>query len=35
MPLSCPATTEADVDRLIATLDQALAELLAIPGARL
>ncbi|MDU9411443.1 aspartate aminotransferase family protein [Pseudomonas sp. zfem005] len=35
MTLCCPATTEADVDRLIATLDQALAELLAIPGARL
>ncbi|UXY52944.1 aspartate aminotransferase family protein [Pseudomonas tohonis] len=35
MTLCCPDTTEADVDRLITTLDQALAELLAIPGARL
>jgi glutamate-1-semialdehyde 2,1-aminomutase len=34
MTLCCPSTTEADVDRLIATLDQALGELLAIPGAR-
>jgi glutamate-1-semialdehyde 2,1-aminomutase len=35
MTLCCPATREADVDRLIATLDEALGELLAIPGARL
>src|SRR5690606_5959974 len=34
MTLCCPDTTIADVDRLIATLDQALEELLAIPGAR-
>ena len=34
MTLCCPSTTAADVDRLIATLDQALSELLAIPGAR-
>ena len=34
MTLCCPDTSEADVDRLIATLDQALTELLAIPGAR-
>ena len=34
MTLCCPSTTEADVDRLIATLDQALGGLLAIPGAR-
>lgn len=35
MTLCCPSTQEADVDKLIATLDQALTELLAIPGARL
>lgn len=35
MTLCCPATSAADVDRLIATLDQALGELLEIPGARL
>ena len=29
------STTEADVDQLIGMLDQALTELLAIPGARL
>ncbi|MCY1174307.1 Glutamate-1-semialdehyde 2,1-aminomutase 1 [compost metagenome] len=34
MTLCCPATSADDVDRLIATLDQALTELLAIPGAR-
>ncbi|MNR60140.1 aminotransferase [compost metagenome] len=34
MCLCCPDTSAADVDRLIATLDEALAELLAIPGAR-
>ncbi len=34
MTLCCPDTTAADVDRLIATLDDALTELLAIPGAR-
>jgi glutamate-1-semialdehyde 2,1-aminomutase len=34
MTLCCPDTSEADVDRLIATLDQALGELLALPGAR-
>jgi glutamate-1-semialdehyde 2,1-aminomutase len=34
MTLCCPDTTAADVDQLIATLDQALSELLAIPGAR-
>ena len=34
MTLCCPDTTAADVDRLIATLAQALEELLAIPGAR-
>ena len=35
MTLCCPDTTEADVERLIETLDQALAEVLAQPGARL
>ena len=35
MTLCCPATSADDVDRLIATLDQALTELLAIPGARI
>lgn len=34
MCLCCPDTSAADVDRLIATLDEALSELLAIPGAR-
>ena len=34
MTLCCPSTTEADVDKLIAMLDTALTELLAIPGAR-
>jgi glutamate-1-semialdehyde 2,1-aminomutase len=34
MTLCCPATSAADVDKLIATLDQALSELLAIPGSR-
>jgi glutamate-1-semialdehyde 2,1-aminomutase len=34
MTLCCPDTTAADVDRLLATLDQALTELLAIAGAR-
>ena len=35
MTLCCPHTTESDVDRLISTLDNALTELLAIPGARI
>ncbi len=35
MTLCCPDTTEADVERLIESLDQALAEVLAQPGARL
>ena len=34
MTLCCPSTSVEDVDKLIATLDQALSELLAIPGAR-
>ncbi|NQD94727.1 aspartate aminotransferase family protein [Pseudomonas sp. CrR25] len=34
MTLCCPDTTAADVDQLLATLDQALSELLAIPDAR-
>lgn len=34
MTLCCPDTAAADVDRLLATLDAALTELLAIPGAR-
>ncbi|MFV1940911.1 aspartate aminotransferase family protein [Pseudomonas luteola] len=34
MTLCCPDTTEADVDRLIATLDNALIDLLALPNAR-
>jgi glutamate-1-semialdehyde 2,1-aminomutase len=34
MTLCCPDTTAADVDRLIATLDDALGTLLAVPGAR-
>ena len=34
MTLCCPDTTEDDVDTLIATLDAALTELLAMPGAR-
>ncbi|TRX73899.1 aspartate aminotransferase family protein [Pseudomonas mangiferae] len=35
MTLCCPDTTEADVARLVTTLDEALGELLALPGARL
>ncbi|HSX70853.1 MAG TPA: aspartate aminotransferase family protein, partial [Pseudomonas sp.] len=35
MTLCCPSTTAEDVDKLIGMLDQALTELLAIPGARL
>ena len=34
MTLCCPSTTADDVDKLIDMLDQALTELLAIPGAR-
>lgn len=34
MTLCCPDTCAEDVDRLIATLDQALGELLAMPAAR-
>jgi glutamate-1-semialdehyde 2,1-aminomutase len=34
MTLCCPDTGVADVERLLATLDAALGELLAIPGAR-
>ena len=34
MTLCCPSTTAQDVDKLITMLDQALTELLAIPGAR-
>ena len=34
MTLCCPSTTAEDVDKLISMLDQALTELLAIPGAR-
>lgn len=34
MTLCCPDTTAEDVDCLIETLDQALTELLALPGAR-
>lgn len=34
MTLCCPDTTAADVDTLLATLDEGLSELLAIPGAR-
>ena len=34
MTLCCPDTSAADVERLLATLDAALGELLAIPGAR-
>ncbi|RJG12786.1 aspartate aminotransferase family protein [Pseudomonas cavernicola] len=34
MTLCCPDTSVSDVDRLLATLDEALSELLAIPGAR-
>jgi glutamate-1-semialdehyde 2,1-aminomutase len=34
MTLCCPDTSEADVDRLIAILDEALTELLALPNAR-
>ncbi|MGH8433542.1 MAG: aspartate aminotransferase family protein [Pseudomonas sp.] len=34
MTLCCPDTSASDVDRLLATLDEALSELLAIPGAR-
>ena len=35
MTLCCPQTTAADVDCLLHTLEQALGELLGIPGARL
>lgn len=35
MTLCCPQTTAADVDYLLHTLEQALGELLGIPGARL
>ena len=35
MTLCCPSTTAEDVDKLISMLDQAITELLAIPGARL
>lgn len=34
MTLCCPDTTAADVDRLLDTLDAALGDLLALPGAR-
>jgi len=34
MTLCCPETSSADVDRLIATLDAGIGELLALPGAR-
>ncbi|MGU5165259.1 aspartate aminotransferase family protein, partial [Pseudomonas aeruginosa] len=34
MTLCCPDTREEDVDRLLFSLDEALGELLAIPGAR-
>ncbi|OPZ11840.1 MAG: Glutamate-1-semialdehyde 2,1-aminomutase [Alphaproteobacteria bacterium ADurb.BinA280] len=34
MTLCCPATTEADVDTLLANLDAVLGELLALPNAR-
>ncbi|MNF55100.1 aminotransferase [compost metagenome] len=34
MTLCSPQTTAGDVDRLLASLDAALAELLALPGAR-
>jgi len=34
MTLCCPSTSVADVDKLVATLDKALTELLAILGAR-
>jgi len=34
MTLCCPDLEAADVDRLLATLDQGLSELLALPGAR-
>ncbi|WP_028238921.1 aspartate aminotransferase family protein [Stutzerimonas azotifigens] len=34
MTLCCPDTTAADIDRLLATLDEGLGELLALPGAR-
>jgi glutamate-1-semialdehyde 2,1-aminomutase len=34
MTLCCPDTQAADVDRLLATLDEALTALLALPGAR-
>ena len=34
MTLCCPDTTAGDVDRLLHTLDDALTELLAVPGAR-
>ena len=35
MTLCCPSTSAEDVDKLISMLDQAITELLAIPGARL
>ncbi len=34
MTLCSPATTQADVDRLLVALDAALTEILALPGAR-
>ena len=34
MTLCCPQTSDADIDRLIAELDNALTTLLALPGAR-
>ena len=34
MTLCSPATTQADVDRLLEELDRALTEILALPGAR-
>jgi glutamate-1-semialdehyde 2,1-aminomutase len=34
MTLCCPQTSQADIDRLIGELDNALTQLLAIPGAR-
>jgi glutamate-1-semialdehyde 2,1-aminomutase len=34
MTLCCPQTRDADIDRLIAELDNALTTLLALPGAR-
>lgn len=35
MTLCCPHTSESDVDRLVQTLDNALTEILALPGARI